>query len=209
MKNLKKLEIDRILSAQDSERKIDLKLISFPGKIHLILNDQELAETFEELHTVQELGFDTETRPSFKKGEVYQVALLQLSTDTDAYLVRLHGITNFDPIKKIFENKEILKVGVAIRDDLKGLQKLFQFRAENFMELQALAKEKGLKNFGLKSMAEEVLHAKLSKRFKTTNWQAKTLTEQQLRYAATDAWIGRLLYKTISSPDFMSLHKKD
>jgi len=176
----------------------DLKPISFQGKIHLILNNQELYSAFEDLGTVKELGFDTETRPSFKKGEVYQVALLQLSTETDAYLVRLHGITDFQPIQEIFENKQILKVGVAIRDDLKSLQKIFKFNAQNFIELQTLAKEKGLKNFGLKGMTEEVLGARLSKAAKITNWEARTLTDQQLTYAATDAWVGLCLFKSIS-----------
>lgn len=159
----------------------------------------------QELKDVKELGFDTETRPSFKKGEVYQVALLQLATDTDAYLVRLHGISDFTPIKEIFENDEVLKVGVAIHDDLKSLQKRFSFNAANFIELQTLAKEKNLNNFGLKGMTEEVLKAQLSKGPKLTNWEASELTEVQLKYAATDAWIGLRLFQTISHPDFVSL----
>lgn len=155
-------------------------------------------EAFRGLHSVQELGFDTETRPSFRKGESHPVSLLQLATDSDAFLVRLHHVTDFGPIIEIFENKNILKVGAAIRDDLKGLRKIFPFNAENFIELQTVAKEKGLKNFGLKGMAEEVLQARLSKGPKLTNWEAQNLTDQQLQYAATDAWIGLHLYRTIS-----------
>ena len=176
---------------------IDLKPISFSGKIHLILNNDELAKAFTQLESATELGFDTETRPSFQKGEVYQVALLQLATQTDAYLIRLHGISDFSHIIKIFENKNILKVGVAIRDDLKTLQKLFKFNPQNFIELQNIAKEKGLKNFGLKGMVEEVLNARLSKSTKMTNWENRILSEQQLVYAATDAWIGLHLYQKI------------
>jgi ribonuclease D len=175
------------------------KPIHFPGKIHLIQNDQQLAEVSVELNHAKELGFDTETRPSFKKGDFFKVALLQLSTENEAYLIRLHGITQFESVKNIFENKQIVKVGVAIRDDLKELQKIFKFTPQNFIELQDLAKLKGLKNFGLKGMTEEVLQASLSKRAKISNWEAHTLTDQQIMYAATDAWIGLKLFQKIKN----------
>lgn len=171
--------------------------LSFPGKIHLINTDQELQAVMSDLTSAKALGFDTETRPAFKKGEVYQVALLQLSTETDAYVVRLHRISQFDVFKRIFENPNVLKVGLAIRDDLKQLQKRFQFTPENFVELQTLAKEKGLENFGLKGMTEEVLGATITKGPKTTNWEAAELTDRQILYAATDAWIGLTLYQKL------------
>lgn len=172
-------------------------LLAFPGKIHLILNDSDLAGVMPQLELAAELGFDTETRPSFKKGVVHKVALLQLSTLTDAYLIRLHFIKDFRGIKKIFENEATIKTGVAIRDDLKSLQKLFSFTPKSFVELQDVAKEKSLKNFGLKGMTEEVLQATISKGPKTTNWEHPNLTDRQLLYAATDAWIGLRLYKAI------------
>ena len=171
------------------------KFISFPGTIHLIKSDLELAKI--ELGSIREIGFDTETRPSFKKGEVYNVALLQLATDTDAYLIRLHFITQFQLIKNILENPEITKAGVAIRDDLKILQKTFSFVPQGFVELQDLAKKKGLQNFGLKGMTEEVLNAPLTKGPKLTNWEASTLTPEQQMYAATDAWVGLAIYRKL------------
>ncbi|MFN7729253.1 MAG: 3'-5' exonuclease [Bdellovibrio sp.] len=172
-------------------------LISFQGKIHLIHNDQELAAVAGDISKAVVLGFDTETRPSFKKGEVYKVALLQLSTDDNAYVLRLHGLTQFQSIKTVFESKDIIKVGVAIRDDIKQLQKTFSFTPQSFVELQDLAKTKGLQNFGLKGMTEEVLQSHLSKGPKLTNWEARVLTEQQVLYAATDAWIGLRLYQEL------------
>ena len=114
--------------------------------------------------TATAFGFDTETRASFKVGEVYKVALLQLATEEDAYLIRLHGITQFELIKVLFEDPRILKVGAAIRDDLKALQKLFQFTPKNFIELQNIAKEANLKNMGLRGMTEEVLQASQERR---------------------------------------------
>ncbi len=173
------------------------KFISFTGKIHLINTDVALNSVAADLSQAKILGFDTETKPSFKKGEVYKVALLQLATATDAYLIRLQALTNFEIIRNIFENESIVKVGCAIHDDIKQLQKIFHFTVKNFVELQELAKVKNLKNFGLKGMTEEVLQAQLSKGPKLTNWQAETLTEKQLLYAATDAWIGLELYKKL------------
>lgn len=176
----------------DTNHQAQIKRIFFPGKIHLIQSDRDLLAM--DLGAPMELGFDTETKPSFKKGDVHKVALLQLSSDTNAYLIRLHYVTQFEPLKIIFENKEIVKVGVAIRDDLRLLQKVFNFTPQNFVELQDLAKLKGLKNFGLKGMTEEVLQASLSKRAKMTNWEAIELSDQQKNYAATDAWIGLSIY---------------
>lgn len=179
----------------DDTNDFQQKHISFPGKIHLIRNDQELLAM--NVGAPKELGFDTETRPSYKKGEVYNVALLQLSTETDAYLIRLHFVTKFQVIKDLLENKNIVKAGVAIRQDLKILQKTFGFNPQSFVELQDLAKAKGLKNFGLKGMTEEVLQASLSKRSKLTNWEARELSDEQLMYAATDAWVGLSIYQKL------------
>lgn len=183
----------------DEVQKPPLKRIQFQGRIHLITTDQQLAVIAKDLMAATELGFDTETRPSFRKGEVYQTSLLQLATDQEAYLIRLRGLTEFRGLIEVFESKEILKVGVAIRDDLKKLQHLFRFSQQNFVELQDVAKMKGLKNFGLKGMTEEVLTAGLSKRAKITNWDAHRLTDDQLMYAATDAWVGLQLFRALKS----------
>ncbi|QDK36393.1 3'-5' exonuclease [Bdellovibrio sp. NC01] len=174
------------------------QLLSFPGKIHLINTNQELHIVANALASAKEFGFDTETRPAFKKGEVYPVSLLQLATDTDAFVVRLRHINHFDLIKSIFENPNIVKAGVAIRDDIKQLQKKVQFNPHGFIELQTVAKAKNLENLGLKGMAEEVLQGTITKGPKTTNWDASELTDRQILYAATDAWIGLKLYQKLS-----------
>jgi len=109
-------------------------------------------------------------------------------------LFRLHHLKDFTLIKFMFEDESIIKAGVAIRDDIKGLQKIFDFAPKNFIELSDMARDKKLKNFGLKGMTEEVLNLTLSKRAKLSNWEASDLKLDQLHYAATDAWIGRELY---------------
>ena len=181
------------------DNKKSLQRITFPGKIHLITSDQQLNSVASLLNSSTEFGFDTETKPSFKKGDVFKVALLQLANETDAFVIRLHYISDFYNIKNVFENEKIVKVGVAIRDDLKQLQNVFKFEPKNCVELQTLAKIKGLKNFGIKGMTEEILEATVSKGPKMTNWEISQLTDQQIMYAATDAWIGYKLYKKLIS----------
>jgi ribonuclease D len=174
-----------------------VSFISFPGKIHLINSDADLQAVAPDLAAAKIFGFDTETRPAFKKGESFKVALVQLSTESNAYIIRMHYLTNFDLIKNIFEKEDVIKVGVAVLEDIKKLQKSFKFVARGFIEMQTIAKQKGLKNFGLKGMTEEVLNASLSKGPKLTNWEARVLDGRQLMYAATDAWVGLKLYNKL------------
>ena len=172
----------------------------FPGKIIMINSDIEIAPALELLRSEPLIGFDTETKPSFKKGEVYIVSLLQLASQNHALLFRLHSLTDFSLIKDFFENQNHKKIGVAIRDDIKALQKTFPFEPKSFIELSEVAKTYNLNSFGLKGMSEEVLNLTLSKRAKLSNWESRDLKTDQQIYAATDAWIGREL--------FIALNKK-
>ena len=134
-------------NSQQNKTENPLPRISFSGKIYLINSNLELNAVAKELESIKEFGFDTETRPSFKKGEFYKVSLLQLATEEKAFLFRLHYLSECQILKNIFENPEIIKVGAALRDDLRQLQMIFKFSAKNFIELQDLAKVKGLKKF--------------------------------------------------------------
>lgn len=170
----------------------------FSGEIILVEKNEQIAPALSKLQGITHIGFDTETKPSFKKGEFYHVSLLQLASDEHALLFRLHFLTDFTLIKKFFEDSTVTKIGVAIRDDLKGLQKLFDFKPESFIELSDVAREYQLNNFGLKGMTEEVLKLTLSKRAKLSNWESRELRLDQKIYAATDAWVGREIYKTLT-----------
>lgn len=172
------------------------KVIQFPGDICLICTDQELAQV--DFTSITAFGFDTETKPAFRKGEDFKTALLQLATDSVAYLIRLHFIRQFEPIREIFENPQVLKVGAAIAHDLKQLQRIFPFHPQGFIDIQNIAKEKGLQNRGLKNLTTEILEASLYKGPKMTNWERHSLTEEQLLYAATDAWVGLELHRKMT-----------
>ncbi len=179
-----------------SSEEIDvLPLHSFEGEVVLVDSRAKLDEAVSYLSQFSFLGFDTETKPSFKKGQINKVALLQLSTDQKAYLFRLNHFELPIEILKIFSNPSILKVGVAIRDDIKVLQAKRRFIAAGFVELQDLAKQKGIGCFSLKKLSAIVLDIKISKAQQLSNWEADVLTEPQIRYAATDAWVSYLIYE--------------
>jgi ribonuclease D len=169
----------------------------YPGTIITIVRDEDISNALDLIRGERLVGFDTETKPAFKKGESYKVSLLQLASDSHALLFRLHYLKDFSMLKMFFEDTSITKAGVAIHDDIKALQKLFHFAPHGFVELAEIAKQKNLKNFGLKGMTEEVLQLTLSKKAKLSNWEASELKSDQLHYAASDAWIGKKLYEAL------------
>jgi ribonuclease D len=177
----------------------DLPLRTFPGEIVLLNNYEQARHVANELAAYPILGFDTETRPSFKKGNTNKVALLQLSTDNKAYIFRLNQYDLPLEILKILSDPNIIKAGVAIRDDIKALKSNRHFLPEGFVELQDVAKEKGLNSFSLKKLSGLVLGFRISKAQQLSNWEANELTEAQLQYAATDAWVSYLIYKTFKN----------
>ncbi len=173
----------------------DLPLKAFDGEIVVIDTMTAVFSAVKYLSEVRILGFDTETKPSFKRGQVNPVALLQLSTEDKAFLFRINRIGLPAPLKSLLADSEILKVGVAIRDDIKGLQKISPFRAEGFIELQEEVKGFGISDFSLKKLAGIVLGVRISKSQRLSNWEADELTEAQQSYAATDAWVSyEILY---------------
>lgn len=176
-----------------------LPLRAFDGNIVVITDKEHAIDISNKLLKEKVLGFDTEAKPSFKKGEINNVCMIQLSTGSEAYIFRVHLFDIPKELTNIFESPDIIKVGAAIRDDIKDLQKLKPFTPNAFVEIQDSAKEVGSQNFGLKSMAALFLKFRISKSAKLTNWENKTLTQQQLTYAATDAWVGLKLHEAISA----------
>ncbi len=173
----------------------ELPLQSFEGDLIIVDNREKLNYAVSCLRNSGVIGFDTETRPSFKKGHVNKVALLQLSTDEKAFLFRLNSFELPVEVTSLFSDPGIIKAGVAIRDDIKLLQHKRKFKPEGFVELQDVAKQKGINCFSLKKLSAIVLGVKISKAQQLSNWEADELNEAQIRYAATDAWISYKIYK--------------
>lgn len=174
-----------------------LPLKAYAGKVQVITEDKKLDKVLQEVEKYKIAGFDTETRPSFKKGQFYNVALLQLAIPNKVYLIRTLSTGVTKEIIRIFENPDILKVGVAIRDDIKALQKLSAFQPASFLDLAVLAKQVGFQVESVKKLAALMLGFRISKSAQTSNWEAPTLTEKQIEYAATDAWVCLELYEKL------------
>lgn len=171
--------------------------MSFPGTINLIEHPEDFEKIKSLLLREKVFGFDTETKPTFKKGRYHQVALLQLSTCDQAFLFRLNKVHLPDFVIEIFENKDITKVGVAIKDDLNSLNKLAPFNPDGFIDLQKFVKQFGIEDNGLKKLVANVLGFRISKKSQTSNWEQQDLTHEQLEYAATDAWACHQIYEVL------------
>jgi ribonuclease D len=174
-----------------------LPLRSFKGKIVLVKEANALAKVFREIEEHTQVGFDTETRPSFRKGESHQVSLLQLAIPQKVFLIRLNYTGLTKEIISFMENDTLAKAGVGIRDDIKALHKLNKFHAAGFEELSILARQAGLQVESVKKLAALLLGFRISKSAQTSNWEAEKLSEKQLEYAATDAWVCLEIYNRL------------
>jgi len=196
-------------SISDDEM-ILLPLSAFDGTIYLIERIEDVNQALDYLKNQTLLGFDTETKPSYSKGQNNPVSLLQLSTSDKAFLFRINQIGLPQGLIKILASPKILKIGVAIRDDIKILQKICHFKPSGFIELQAMVEDYGIENFSLKKLSAIVLGFRISKSQRLTNWDAAKLTESQQVYAATDAWVAYEIYtRLIKMPIVVGSFKSD
>lgn len=187
----------------DSEYLKQLEYASFPGKIQVI---DKVGEDFNKavayLRSQKIIGFDTETRPCFSADQPrYGVALLQLSGPEKAFLFRVNKIGMHKRLCRLLADENIVKVGAAIHDDIRGLQKLNDFQPAAFVDLQKIVWEWGIRDKSVKKMSAIILGFRISKTQQLSNWEAENLSEQQCRYAATDAWVCREMYLKLMKSD--------
>ena len=171
-----------------------LPAIEFRGPIVVVDSEPRLREACRYLAAQPVIGFDTETRPSFRAGVVNRVALLQLSSPEQSFLFRLCKIPLDKAIVKILENKEILKIGADVKGDLRALHNIRHFQEAGFVDLQELAGEWGIEKKSLRKLSAIVLGQRVSKAQRLSNWEAAQLTDKQQFYAATDAWVCTRIY---------------
>ena len=173
-----------------------LEFASFPGKIIVIESvGAEFNRAIAYLRSQKVIGFDTETRPTFTPAQPrYNVSLLQMSGPDRAYLFRLNKMGMHRRLCNLLASEKIVKVGAAIHDDIRGLQKLHGFNPGGFVDLQKIGWEWGIRDKAVKKMSAIILGFRISKTQQLSNWEADVLSESQCKYAATDAWVCRQMY---------------
>ena len=174
-----------------------LPRVLFEGRIVVVLTERDADKAVHYLLSQPILGIDTETRPSFKKGETHQVALLQVSSYDVCFLFRLNQLGMSPSVKRLLEDKQVPKIGLSLRDDLLSLHKLGDFNAGYFIDLQDHVREIGVEDLSLQKLYANFFAQKISKREQLTNWEADILQDEQKRYAATDAWSCIMLYEEL------------
>lgn len=184
-----------IYSKFDKKKIPTLSRVIFPGRIIVVLNEREADKAVDYLLNAELLGFDTETKPSFRKGHQNTVALLQVSTNDTCFLFRLHRTGLCPSIKKLLETTKVRKIGLSWHDDILSLKKCGEFQAKGFIDLQDHMKELGIEDTGLAKLYANIFEQRISKREQLSNWEADVLSEKQKAYAATDAWACVMLYK--------------
>ena len=181
----------------------DLPLTYYDGKIVLIHEASKVQKAINELMEHPVMGFDTESRPAFTKGESYPVSLIQLAIPDKVFLFRINQIGFTQPLVDIMANGDIIKVGVGLRDDILGLQRLHDFKPAGFKELHDFVSDLGVRNTGLRKLAAILLKIRISKGQQTSNWENPVLSQNQMRYAATDAWVCLEMYNFLKGKGFV------
>ena len=177
-----------ILDKYDKKKIQTLPCIHFDGRIIVIFTERDADKAVDYLMKQTVLGFDTETRPTFQKGKMHQVALLQVSTHDTCFLFRLNEIGLTDSIIRLLEDTTITKVGLSLQDDMRGLNQRRNFTPGTFVELQKEVKDIGIEDNSLQKIYANLFGKKISKGQQLSNWEADILSEAQQKYAATDAW---------------------
>lgn len=185
---------NRFIDKISNEQTALLPAIEFRGEIRIVEDERDIAAACKYLAEQPVIGFDTETRPSFRPGATFRVSLLQLSSPEVCYLFRLNRIPLDKAILQLFENKRLLKVGADVAGDLRSLRQIRHFRDAGFIDLQAIAPEWGIAEKSLRKLSAIVLGQRVSKAQRLSNWEAATLTDKQQLYAATDAWVCTRIY---------------
>ena len=180
-----------------NEETAALPAIEFKGEIRIIEHERDIVPACKFLMKQAVVGFDTETRPSFRQGVTFRVSLLQLSSPEVCYLFRLNRIPFDRAILRLLESREVLKIGADVAGDLRSLRQIRHFRDGGFVDLQSIAPEWGIEDKSLRKLSAIVLRQRVSKAQRLSNWEAATLTDKQRLYAATDAWICPEIYRTL------------
>lgn len=183
----------------DKAEIVDMEVVTFPGRIIVIQTETEAEKAVEYLLRFPIVGIDTETRPSFKRGMMNKVALLQVSTYDTCFLFRLNMIGMCPSIVRLLSHPTLIKVGLSLKDDIRMLHQIGEFASNNFIDLQNIVGQVGIRDMSLQKIYANLFGQKISKRQRLTNWEADVLNDQQKEYAAIDAWVCLKIYDRIEA----------
>ena len=166
----------------------------YEGEVRVVSTGGDIASALKDILGESVIGFDTETRPAFRVGESYPPSLAQLATARAVYLFQVRHRELAQAVAEVLGNEHVVKAGVGLADDLRGLKKLIQFAEKAVVDLGAVAVRNGLRQTGVRNLTALFLGFRIPKGTKTSNWARPRLSSQQITYAATDAWVCRELY---------------
>lgn len=178
----------------DKKDILELPRLEYEGPITIVDTPEGVATMLEKLSNETILGFDTETRPSFRRGTTYPIALVQFAGANEVFLVQVLKLNGLACLKSIFENEKILKVGVSLKDDVARMTSELDFKPKGFVEISEIAHKHHIAMTGLRSLTAICFKRRLVKGPQTSNWSVPVLSSKQITYAATDAWVSREIY---------------
>lgn len=181
----------RRLSAEEINA---MPLCHYEGPVHLVRTLEDWERALEDVLGEDVLGFDTETRPTFRKGKVNDPSLIQLATSSAVYLIQLAWLPFSEALAKVLADPQIIKAGVGIRDDMRELTRLHAFEPAGLVDLGSVARIHKLSTQGLRTLAANLFGWRISKGPQCSNWSLMELSQRQIAYAATDAWISRMIF---------------
>ena len=182
----------------------NMPIVAFEGDTFVINLPEQVADAVAYLNAQKMVGVDTETRPSFVKGQHYPVALVQIATEERCYLFQLNRIGMPEELAAFFANSKVCKIGLAFKDDLNALRRRRNFEPKNCIDVQRMVGLYGILDLGLQKIFAICFGKKISKSQQLTNWENIELTPEQARYASTDAWATLLIYKELKATQPLS-----
>jgi len=187
----------KLFTLIDTSSTIDSEILSdytiSNRTIEVIHNSEQLTQAMKDIETTPFIGFDSEQKPTFKKGQKSNgVSLIQLATASKCYLIQIKQIENIKPLIKLLENGKIIKIGTGLKGDNQELFRQFHLRLKATIDLESVFKKLSAKNqIGAKKAAAMILNHNLqkSKNISRSNWENQELTKGQIKYASEDATV--------------------
>lgn len=199
------MDLNRYSITISKQQLAELPLVEFPGEITVVDTPEGVTEALEVLRGCEMVGFDTETKPNFRKGQTNTVSLIQISTIDHSYLFRLNRLGLLPELAEFLESETPLKIGLSLKDDFHVLHRLSPFTPGGFVDLQEMVKNYHIADCSLQKIYGIIFNGRISKSQRLSNWEAESLSLRQMAYASIDAWACLKIYNCLTSGEFHPL----